>query len=70
MFCALIGNNPLKCASVVSIHSCSLDAPILVEEAEAADVKPAPKGAAAARMLVSNDLAQRRRLFGPEVLLL
>jgi hypothetical protein len=51
----------------MSIHSCSLGAPILLEEAEAAGVKPAPKGAAAARMLVSNDLAQRRRLFGPEV---
>jgi hypothetical protein len=51
----------------MSIHSCSLGAPILLEEAEAARVKPAPKGAAAARMLVSNDLAQRRRLLGPEV---
>ena len=30
-------------------------------------MKPTPKGAAAAQMLVSNDLAQRRRLLGPEV---
>jgi hypothetical protein len=30
----------------MSIHSCSLGAPILLEEAEAAGVKPAPKGAA------------------------
>ena len=36
----------LKCASVFSIHSCSLGAPILLEEAEAAGVKPAAKGAA------------------------
>jgi hypothetical protein len=46
----------------MSIHSCSLGAPIPLEEEEAAGVKPAPKGAAAARMLASNDLAQRRRL--------
>ena len=31
----------LKCASVLSIHSCSLGAPILLEEALAAGVKPA-----------------------------
>jgi alkylhydroperoxidase/carboxymuconolactone decarboxylase family protein YurZ len=37
----------LKCASVLSIHSCSLGAPILLEEARAAGVKPAPKPAAA-----------------------
>jgi alkylhydroperoxidase/carboxymuconolactone decarboxylase family protein YurZ len=30
----------LKCASVMSIHSCSLGAPILIEEAQAAGVKP------------------------------
>lgn len=36
----------LKCAAVMSIHSCSLGAPILLEEAKAADVKPVPKGAA------------------------
>jgi alkylhydroperoxidase/carboxymuconolactone decarboxylase family protein YurZ len=36
----------LKCASVFSIHSCSLGAPILLEEAKAAGVKPAAKGAA------------------------
>jgi alkylhydroperoxidase/carboxymuconolactone decarboxylase family protein YurZ len=35
----------LKCATVMSIHSCSLGAPILLEEAKAAGVKPAPKGA-------------------------
>ena len=34
----------LKCASVMSIHSCSLGAPILLEEAKAAGVKPAAKG--------------------------
>ena len=33
----------LKCASVMSIHSCSLGAPILLEEAKAAGKKPAPK---------------------------
>jgi len=33
----------LKCASVMSIHSCSLGAPILLEEAKAAGVKPAPR---------------------------
>ena len=33
----------IKCASVFSIHSCSLGAPILLEEAKAAGVKPAPK---------------------------
>jgi len=33
----------LKCASVMSIHSCSLGAPILLEEAQAAGVQPAPK---------------------------
>src|SRR5271168_309055 len=36
----------LKCGAVMSIHSCSLGAPILLEEAEGAGVKPAPKGAA------------------------
>jgi alkylhydroperoxidase/carboxymuconolactone decarboxylase family protein YurZ len=35
----------LKCASVMAIHSCSLGAPILLEEANAAGVKPAPKPA-------------------------
>jgi alkylhydroperoxidase/carboxymuconolactone decarboxylase family protein YurZ len=34
----------IKCASVFSIHSCSLGAPILLEEAKAAGVKPVPKG--------------------------
>jgi alkylhydroperoxidase/carboxymuconolactone decarboxylase family protein YurZ len=34
----------IKCASVFSIHSCSLGAPILLEEAKEAGVKPAPKG--------------------------
>lgn len=33
----------LKCASVMSIHSCSLGAPILLEEAKAAGKSPAPK---------------------------
>jgi alkylhydroperoxidase/carboxymuconolactone decarboxylase family protein YurZ len=36
----------LKMASVMSIHSCSLGAPILLEEAKAAGVEPAPKPAA------------------------
>lgn len=35
----------LKCASVMSIHSCSLGAPILLEEAKAAGAKPAVKEA-------------------------
>src|SRR5215831_20502427 len=33
----------LKCASVMSIHSCSLGAPILLEEAKAGGKQPAPK---------------------------
>ena len=33
----------LKIASLLSIHTCSLGAPILLEEAKAAGVKPAPK---------------------------
>jgi len=37
----------LKCATVMSIHSCSLGAPILLEEAKAAGQQPAPKPAAA-----------------------
>ena len=37
----------LKMASVMSIHSCSLGAPILLEEAKAAGVKLAPRSAAA-----------------------
>ena len=37
----------LKMAAVLSIHSCSLGAPILLEEAKAAGVKPAPKPTAA-----------------------
>ncbi len=37
----------LKCASVMSIHSCSLGAPILLEEAKAAGKQPAPKPAVA-----------------------
>jgi alkylhydroperoxidase/carboxymuconolactone decarboxylase family protein YurZ len=36
----------LKMASVMSIHSCSLGAPILLEEANAAAVKPAAKSQA------------------------
>ncbi len=36
----------LKCAAVMSIHSCSLGAPILLEEAKAAGKQPAPKPAA------------------------
>ncbi|MBL8876399.1 MAG: carboxymuconolactone decarboxylase family protein [Phycisphaerae bacterium] len=37
----------LKCATVMSIHSCSLGAPILLEEAKAAGKQPAPKAAGA-----------------------
>ena len=37
----------LKIASLLSIHTCSLGAPILLEEAKAAGVKPTPKAAAA-----------------------
>jgi alkylhydroperoxidase/carboxymuconolactone decarboxylase family protein YurZ len=33
----------LKCASVMAIHSCSLGAPILLEEAKAAGVQPAAR---------------------------
>jgi len=33
----------LKCAAVMSLHSCSLGVPILVEEAKTAGVKPAPR---------------------------
>jgi alkylhydroperoxidase/carboxymuconolactone decarboxylase family protein YurZ len=36
----------LKIASLLSIHTCSLGAPILLEEAKAAGVKPTPKSAA------------------------
>jgi alkylhydroperoxidase/carboxymuconolactone decarboxylase family protein YurZ len=36
----------LKCAAAMAIHSCSLGAPILHEEAKAAGVQPTPKGAA------------------------
>jgi alkylhydroperoxidase/carboxymuconolactone decarboxylase family protein YurZ len=36
----------LKVASLLSIHTCSLGAPILLEEAEAAGVKPKPNAAA------------------------
>jgi alkylhydroperoxidase/carboxymuconolactone decarboxylase family protein YurZ len=36
----------LKMASVMSIHSCSLGAPILLEEAKAVGAKPAPKSPA------------------------
>src|SRR5262245_58910386 len=37
----------LKCASVMSIHSCSLGAPILLEEAKAAGKQSVPKPAVA-----------------------
>ena len=37
----------LKCAAVMSIHSCRLGAPILLEEAGAAGRQPAPKAAPA-----------------------
>jgi alkylhydroperoxidase/carboxymuconolactone decarboxylase family protein YurZ len=37
----------LKMASVMSIHSCSLGGPILLEEAKAAGVRPTPKRKAA-----------------------
>jgi alkylhydroperoxidase/carboxymuconolactone decarboxylase family protein YurZ len=37
----------LKMASVMAIHSCSLGAPILLEEAKAAGAKPSPKPAIA-----------------------
>lgn len=33
----------LKCATVMSVHSCSLGAPILLEEAQAAGVRPAAR---------------------------
>lgn len=33
----------LKMASLLSIHSCSLGAPLLLEEAKAADARPSPK---------------------------
>jgi alkylhydroperoxidase/carboxymuconolactone decarboxylase family protein YurZ len=33
----------LKCASVLGIHCCSLAAPIVLEEAKAANVKPTPR---------------------------
>ena len=33
----------IKCASVMSIHSCSLGAPILLEEAKAANVQSVPR---------------------------
>jgi alkylhydroperoxidase/carboxymuconolactone decarboxylase family protein YurZ len=36
----------LKMASLLAIHSCSLGAPILLEESKAAGVKPAPKASA------------------------
>ncbi len=36
----------LKAVSLMSIHSCSLGAPILLEEAQAAGMKPRPKTAA------------------------
>jgi alkylhydroperoxidase/carboxymuconolactone decarboxylase family protein YurZ len=36
----------LKCAAVMSIHSCSLGAPILLEEAKTAGVEPATEGTA------------------------
>jgi len=36
----------LKCATVMSIHSCSLGAPILLDEAKEAGVQPKPKPAA------------------------
>ena len=35
----------LKCASVMSLHSCSLGVPILLEEAKAARAQPSAKGA-------------------------
>jgi alkylhydroperoxidase/carboxymuconolactone decarboxylase family protein YurZ len=35
----------LKCAAVMSIHSCSLGAPILLEEAKAAGARPSPQPA-------------------------
>jgi len=38
----------LKCAAVMSIHSCSLGAPILLEEAKAAGMEPTQTAAAAA----------------------
>lgn len=37
----------LKCASVMAIHSCSLGAPNLLEEAKAAGIQPATKAAVA-----------------------
>lgn len=36
-----------KCASVMAIHSCSLGAPILLEEAKAAAIRPKPTAAVA-----------------------
>jgi alkylhydroperoxidase/carboxymuconolactone decarboxylase family protein YurZ len=36
----------LKMASLLAIHSCSLGAPILLEESKAAGVRPAPKASA------------------------
>ena len=42
----------LKMASVMSIHSCSLGAPILLEEAKAAGAKPSKTGIACAASCV------------------
>ena len=38
----------LKCAALLSIHACSLGAPILLEEAKAAGVEPTPRATPAA----------------------
>jgi hypothetical protein len=38
----------LKCAAVMAIHSCSLGAPILLEEAKAAGVEPTRRATTAA----------------------
>jgi alkylhydroperoxidase/carboxymuconolactone decarboxylase family protein YurZ len=37
----------LKCATVLAIHSCSLGAPMLLEEAKAAGMRPTPKSSVA-----------------------
>jgi alkylhydroperoxidase/carboxymuconolactone decarboxylase family protein YurZ len=50
----------LKMASLVGIHSCSLGAPILLEEAKAAEVQPVPRS----KDKVSTPVCDKTRMIG------
>jgi hypothetical protein len=54
LFTEMIATPNLKMASQVSIHTCSLAAPMQLEEARAAGVRPTPKEAGRPRRIATS----------------